>query len=60
MTHLSKVRTKIVNFLDVTLNLSKDTFEPYKKENDIPIYIHTSSNHPPSVIKQIPKSISHR
>ena len=51
---------KIVNFLDITLNSSKGTFEPYKKENDTPIYIHTSSNHPPSIIKQIPKSISHR
>ena len=51
---------KIVDFLDVTLNLSKGTFEPYKKENDTPIYIHTCLNYPPSVIKQIPKSISYR
>ena len=49
---------KIVNFLDVTVNLSEGKFEPYKKENDTPIYIHTSSNHPPSGIKQIPKSVS--
>ena len=51
---------KIVTFLGVTLNLSKSTFEPYKKENDTPIYKHTFSNHPPSVIKQIPISISRR
>ena len=51
---------KIVNFLDVTLNLIKGTFEPYKKENDTPIYIHTSSNHPTSIIKQISKFINHR
>ena len=51
---------KIVNFLDVTLTLCKGTFEPYKKENDTLIYKHTSSNHPPSVTKQIPKSISRR
>ena len=42
---------KIVNFLDLTLNLKKGTFKPYKKENDTPIYIHTSSNHPPLIIK---------
>ena len=36
------------------------TYEPYKKDNDTPIYIHTSSNHPPSITKQIPKFISHR
>ena len=51
---------KTVNFLDVTLNLANCTYEPYKKDNDIPIYIHTSSNHPPSITKQIPKFISRR
>ena len=51
---------KIVNFSDVTLNLKKGTFEPYKKENDSPINMHTSSNHPPSVMKQTPKLISRR
>ena len=51
---------KIGNFLDVTLNLSKGTYETYKKDNNTPIYIHTSANHPPSITKQIPKSISRR
>ena len=51
---------KIANFLYVTLNLKKGIFELYKKENDTPICIHTSSNHPPSIIKQILKSISRR
>ena len=35
------------------------TYEPNKKENT-PTYIHTSSNYPPSITKQIPKSISRR
>ena len=51
---------KTVNFFDVTLNLGKGTYKSYKKDNDTPIYIHTSSNHPPSITKQIPKSISRR
>ena len=51
---------KTVYFLDVTLNLATCTNEPYKKDNDTPPYIHTNSNHPPSVTKQIPKSISRR
>ena len=54
------INLKIVNFLDVTLYLKKVTFEPYKKENNIPLYIHTSANYPPSIIKQITESISHR
>ena len=44
---------KIVNFLDVTSKFKNGTFEPFKKENDTPIYKHTSSNHSPSIIKQI-------
>ena len=51
---------KRVNFLDITLNVVRrfkcGTF--IKKENDTPIYIYTASNHPPSIIKQISKSIS--
>ena len=51
---------KAVNFLDITLNFTNCAYEPYKKDNNTPIYIHTSSNHPPSITKQIPKSISRR
>ena len=47
----------IVNYLDVTLNLKDDTFRPYHKPNDQIQYIHTESNHPPNIIKQIPASI---
>ena len=51
---------KIVNFLDVTFNLTTSTYQPYNKPNDQPIYINTKSNHPPNVIKAIPESISRR
>ena len=51
---------KIVNFLDVTLNLNNNTYQPYKKPNDTLLYVHTSSNHPKQIIKQIPKSINER
>ena len=54
-THL-----KIVNFLDVTFNLANGTYRPYKKANESLLYINTSSNHPPQVIKQLPTSISER
>ena len=49
-----------INFQDVKLNLEKGTFKHFKKENDTPIYIHTYSNHSPSIIKQIPISINRR
>jgi hypothetical protein len=44
-----------VNFLDVTLNLKQNNFTPYRKPNNDPIYIDSRSNHPPSIIRQLPK-----
>ena len=49
-----------MNFLDVTLDLEIGVFKPYRKPNDQPLYVHRLSNHPPSVIKAIPKSINKR
>ena len=51
---------KIVNFLDVIFNLQNGTYRPYKKPYDPLLYINTSSNHPPQVIKQLTKSINKR
>ena len=48
------------NYLDVTFDLRKDTYLPYKKPDNPPVYINNCSNHPPTVIKQLPKSISKR
>ena len=46
---------KTVNFSGITLNITNFTYEPYKKDNNTLIFIH-----PPSITKQIPKSISRR
>ena len=51
---------KVADFLDVTLNLSTRSFYPFRKPNDLPIYIHKLSNHPPNIIKNLPASISRR
>ena len=51
---------KIVNFLDVTLNLSDGSFSPCRKPNDESLYINSMSNHPPNIIKHLPKSINRR
>ena len=47
---------KIVNYLDVTFNLNDGTYRPYQKPDNIIQYIHVASNHPPNIIKQIPKT----
>ena len=51
---------KIVQYLDVELNLEKGSFRPYIKPGDTPLYVHMKSNHPPSVTKNIPASINRR
>ena len=48
---------KIVNYLDVTFNLNDGSYRPYQKPDNIIQYIHVESNHPPNIIKQIPKTI---
>ena len=51
---------KVVNYLDVTFNLDDGTYRPYQKPGNIIQYIHVESNHPPNIIKQIPKTIEKR
>ena len=48
------------DFLDVSFDLSSNTFSPFCKPNNTPLYINAKSNHPPLIIKQIPKMISTR
>ena len=49
-----------VNYLDVAFDLQKDSYLPYRKPDNTPIYINNCSNHRPTVIKQLPKFISKR
>ena len=49
-----------VNFLDVTLNLPEGSFRPYQKPGNSISYVHVDSNHPPSIIRNIPLSVNKR
>ena len=55
-----KTSLHIVDFLDVTFNLLDGTYKSYKKQNDQLLYVNTSSNHPPEIIKQLTIYISNR
>ena len=44
---------KIVNYLDVTLNLNNGSYCPYNETS----YIHVNSDQTPSILKQLPMSI---
>ena len=51
---------KRVDFLDVTLDLTTGKYCPHRKPNDKPMCINCQSNHPPTIIKNLPASISRR
>ena len=50
----------VTDFLDVTLDLSRGKYYPYRKPNDKPLYINASSNQPPMILKQLPRMINRR
>ena len=51
---------KVVNYLDVTFNLNDGSYRPYPKPNDETHYFHIQSDHPPSITKELPRSIEKR
>ena len=51
---------KIVGDLDVTLNLLDGLHKPFHKPNSDINYIHRKSDHPPSIMKQLPLSVESR
>ena len=56
----AEINYKTVNFLDVTLNLTNESYKPYRKPNNDLLYIHKDSNHPPSITKHLPAAINRR
>ena len=46
------------DFLDLTLNLKTEPYQPFRKPNNDPIFIDSNSNHSPEILKELPKSIS--
>ena len=44
----------------MTFDLDNNVYKPFGRENNKPIYINKHSNHPPSILKQLPKSIEKR
>ena len=48
------------HFLDVSLNIDMDKFFPYRKPNITSLYIHSQSNHQPSITKQLQSMTNRR
>ena len=49
-----------MDFLDISLDLKTGLFKPFMKENNVIHYVHNKSNHPPSILKNLPKGVEHR
>ena len=48
------------DFLDAGLDIESGKHFPHRKPDDRPLYIHKDSNHPPSIMKELPKMIGKR
>ena len=57
---ICETNLKAVIFLDITLNLTTGKYQTYNKPDNNPLYINILSNHPPSIIKNLPGNISKR
>ena len=51
---------KILDYLDVTFNLTGSSYRPFNKTNNEINHIHKQSNHPPSIIIQLPLFVERR
>ena len=55
-----KTNLKTADFLDVRLDLVNNTNQPYRKPNSETVYINKHSNHPPNILKELPKAVNKR
>ena len=55
-----KTNLKTVDFLDVRLHLINNTYQPYRKPNSETVHINKHSNHPPNILKELPKTSNKR
>ena len=55
-----EVNKKVVDFLNLTLDQNSGQYMPYMKLNNKLQYVNTKSNHPPTVLKNIPLGINKR
>ena len=51
---------KVVDYLDITLDLMTGLHRPFVKPNTKPLYVHSQSNHPKSILKNIPANVNKR
>ena len=56
----SETNLKECDFLDIYFNLTNNSYKPFRKANNIPVYINAQSNHPKTIKQNLPQMISDR
>ena len=56
----TEICRRVINFLDVTFNLTYNSYRPYSKPNNTAIYVNKKSNHSRNIIQMIPTSVNRR
>ena len=56
----TEVNIRKTDFLDIYFDLENNSFRPFRKDNQMPLYINAQSNHPKNVKKNLPQMISDR
>ena len=57
---IGTVGLEATDFLDIFLDLRAGTYRSFVKEGDGPTYVHSQSNHPPAVLKNIALGVNKR
>jgi len=60
LTIITDANHKKKNFLDIHMDLERGIYSSYMKPNNTIKYVHTKSNHPPSILKNNPENINKR
>ena len=50
-----EINLKVTDFLGIYVDLENDKFYPYSKPNNTPLCVHSESNHPLNILKQLLK-----
>ena len=60
LCNIIEANKQIINFLDVTFNRNRSTYQPFEKPNTSLQCVHRENNHPPTATKNIPAGINIR
>ena len=60
LKYIKTVGLASADFVDVTFDLQNNCYKSYWKPDNLPVYIQKHSNHPTTILSELPKSIAKR